>query len=186
MLNEIALRKPGFSEGRKVVLADGQAWTFPRPKIRLKPRIVDGKVEIGGGPSFGPEYDEQLDVLFGVTDVDPAERLRVKFEVAVRLLAANYNLRPDELAELIVLEPGDPASDGAPGPALQRDHGYRPKTFARYLRLCARMAGETEEIELEDAIGIASFLVAMRRVPPVTHGSTAWWTLYCDSMEAFF
>lgn len=49
------------------------------------------------------------------------------------------------------------------------------------------MAGETDEIELEDAIGIASFLVAMRRVPP----ANAWVdglveTRQRDSMEAFF
>jgi hypothetical protein len=111
MLDEKALRKPGFSEGPKVVLADGQAWTFPKPRLRFKPRIVDGKVEIGGGPSFGPEFDDQIDILFGVIDADPAERLRVKFEVAVRLLAANYDLRPNQFSALIVLEPGDPASD---------------------------------------------------------------------------
>lgn len=44
-------------------------------------------------------------------------------------------------------------------------HGDLPKTFARYLRLCARMAGVTDEIDLEDAVGIASFQVAMGRVP---------------------
>ena len=37
--------------------------------------------------------------------------MRVKFEIAVRLLATNYNLEPDNFAELIVLEPGDPVSD---------------------------------------------------------------------------
>lgn len=111
MLDEKALRKPEFSDGHKVVLADGQAWTLPKPRIRFRPKIVDGKVEIGGGPSFGPEFDDKLDILFGVTQTDPAERLRVKFEVAVRLLAANYNLEPGDFAELIVLEPGDPVSD---------------------------------------------------------------------------
>jgi hypothetical protein len=49
------------------------------------------------------------------------------------------------------------------------------------------MAGETEEIELEDAIGIASFQVAMRRVPP----ASAWVdglveSRHRDTMEAFF
>jgi hypothetical protein len=111
MLDEKALRKPGFRDGPKVTLADGQEWVFPKPRIRFKPRIVDGRVEIGGGPSFGPEFDLKLDVLFGVAQADPAERLRVKFEVAVRLLAANYDLKPDDFAELLVLEPGDPASD---------------------------------------------------------------------------
>ena len=111
MLDEKALRRPGFSEGYKVVLADGQEWTLPKPRIRFKPRIVEGRVEIGGGPCFGPEFDDRLDILFGITEAEPAERLRVKFEVAVRLLAANYNLTPANFAELIVLEPGDSASD---------------------------------------------------------------------------
>ena len=111
MLDEKALRKAEFSEGHKVVLADGQEWTLPKPRIRFKPRIVDGKVEIGGGPSFGPEFDHKLDILFGIAEADPAERLRVKFEIAVRLLLANYELTPDNFAELIVLEPGDPESD---------------------------------------------------------------------------
>jgi hypothetical protein len=111
MLDEKALRKPGFSEGHKVTLADGQEWTLPKPKICFRPQIVDGKVEIGGGPSFGPEFDRELDVLFGVVDTDPIERLRVKFEMAVRLLSANYDLKPENYSELIVLEPGNEASD---------------------------------------------------------------------------
>jgi hypothetical protein len=49
------------------------------------------------------------------------------------------------------------------------------------------MAGETDEIELEDAIGIASFQVAMGWVPP----ASAWvdgliQNRHMDSMEAFF
>ena len=110
-LDEKSLRKHEFSEGLKVTLADGQEWVLPRPRIRFKPQIKDGKVEIGGGPSFGPEFDDKLDILFGVTEADPAERLRVKFEVVVRLLATNYDLEPDDFGQLIVLEPGDPVSD---------------------------------------------------------------------------
>ncbi len=111
MRDERALRRPGFSEGHPVTLADGQEWTLPKPRIRFKPKVVDGRVEVGGGPSFGPEYDTQLDILFGVADVEPVEQLRVKFEMAVRLLSANYDLTPEDFAELIVLEPDDPASD---------------------------------------------------------------------------
>jgi hypothetical protein len=111
MFDEAALRKPGFSEGYKVILADSQEWTLPKPKIRFKPKVVDGKVEVAGGPSFGPEFDAQLDILFGVVDVEPIERLRVKFEMAVRLLSANYDLKPEDFGELIVLEPDDAASD---------------------------------------------------------------------------
>jgi hypothetical protein len=49
------------------------------------------------------------------------------------------------------------------------------------------MAGETDEIDLEDAVGIASFQVAMGRVPP----ASAWVdglieARQQDFMEAFF
>jgi hypothetical protein len=49
------------------------------------------------------------------------------------------------------------------------------------------MAGETEEIELEDAMGIASFQVAMGRVPPA--GAWVEGLMHArehDSMETFF
>jgi hypothetical protein len=49
------------------------------------------------------------------------------------------------------------------------------------------MAGETEEIDLEDAIGIASFQVATGCVPP----ASAWvdgliQARHQETMEAFF
>ncbi len=110
-LDEKALRKPSFSEGYKVTLADGQEWTLPKPRIRFKPSIVDGKVEVTGAPTFAPEFDEALDVLYGVKVVEPIEHLRVKFEMAVRLLSANYDLQSEDLVNLIVLEPGNESSD---------------------------------------------------------------------------
>jgi len=111
-LDERALRKPSFSDGHPVRLADGQDWVFPKPRIRFRPKIgPDGRVEVGGGPSFGPEHDAKLDVLYGVTEAEPVEQLRIKFEMAVKLLSANYELTAGQLADLIVLEPGDEASD---------------------------------------------------------------------------
>jgi hypothetical protein len=119
-LEEKSLRKPGFVEGCKVRLADGQERTLPKPKLRFKPKIIDGRFEISGGPSFGPEFDDKLDILFGITDADPSERLRTKFELAVKLLAANYELEPDNFAELVVLEPGDRATDSLAARNKQR------------------------------------------------------------------
>jgi hypothetical protein len=113
MLDEKALRKPGFTEGRAVILADGQAWTFPRPRIRLRPKFVDGQVVIAGGQVFGPEFDDKLNVLFGSSDEesDGWARLGVEFELVVRLLGVNYDLAPVDFEELLVMEPGDPDSD---------------------------------------------------------------------------
>jgi hypothetical protein len=111
MLDEKALRRPGFSEGTPVTMADGQVWTLPKPRFRFKPKIVDGRVEIGGGATFGPESDGDLEILYGVVDVGAEEFLRVKMAMAVRLLRANYELTDDDLGDLLVLEPGDAASD---------------------------------------------------------------------------
>ncbi len=113
MLDEKALRRPGFTEGCAVVLADGQAWTFPRPRLRLRPKIVDGRVEVAGGRTFGPEFDSKLDVLFGSSDEesDGWARLGVEFEVLTRLLMANYALADSDVGDLLVMEPGDPDSD---------------------------------------------------------------------------
>jgi hypothetical protein len=52
-LDERVLRKPGYSEGIKVTMADGQDWALAKSRIRFIPRVVDDKVEIGGGPSSG-------------------------------------------------------------------------------------------------------------------------------------
>jgi hypothetical protein len=111
MLNEAERRKPEFSEGYPVTMADGQRWILPKPRHRFRPKIVAGRVEIAGGATFGPESDGDLEILYGVVDVEPGEFLRIKFAMAVRLLLANYTLSDDEVAELVVLEPGDPASD---------------------------------------------------------------------------
>ncbi len=106
-----ACASPGSARGSRSLWPTAKNGRFPSHGFASNHGFVDGRVEIGGGPSFGPEFDDKLDILFGVAEADPAERLRVKFEVAVRLLAANYNLEPDNFAELIVLEPGDPVSE---------------------------------------------------------------------------
>jgi hypothetical protein len=91
-IDERACRKPGYSEGIKVTMADGQQWAIPKPRIRFKPRIVDGKVEIGGGPSFGPEFDDKLDVLFGVRG---RSRRTVEGQIRSRRPAPCGELRSD-------------------------------------------------------------------------------------------
>jgi len=114
MRDEKSLRRAGFTEGSPVTLADGQAWTFPRPRLRLRPKIVDGgRVEIAGDRTFGPEFDSKLDVLFSASDDGSGgwDRLAVEFELVVKLLLANYDLAPVDVEELLVMEPGEPSSD---------------------------------------------------------------------------
>ena len=111
MLDEKALRKSGFSEGYQVTLADGQAWTVPKPRFRFRPTFgPDGRTEVGGLPTFGAEYDQQIETLYGAGDVEPIESIRVRMDMAARLLRSNYSLTDDDLADLIVLDPGDAES----------------------------------------------------------------------------
>lgn len=106
MLNELELRKPGFQDGHKVKLTDNQEWTFPKAKFRFLPKVLpDGTVEVGGGPSFGPAEDKLLEILFGVIEADGFERLRAKFQMAVRLLLHNYDLQPVDFEQLLVVDP---------------------------------------------------------------------------------
>ena len=112
MLDERALRKPEFSEGDWAELADGQRWNFPRPRLRFRPKFVDGKVDVGGGRTFGPEYDESLSLILGTKEAEPFEVVTAKFDMAIRLLRSNYNLSDDEVCDLLVLETEDPTSVG--------------------------------------------------------------------------
>jgi hypothetical protein len=109
-INEKDRRRPTFSDGSAVQLADGQLWTFPRPKVQFRPRIVDGHAEVMGGSRFGAEFDSDLDILLGVVDAEPVDRLRAKFQMAVRLLLSNYALSDEEISNLIVWEPECPVS----------------------------------------------------------------------------
>jgi hypothetical protein len=112
MLDEKSLRRPEFSDGYAVKLCDGQEWVFPKPKMRFIPRVKpDGSVDIGGKTSFGPESDKLLEAMFGIGTTDGYEILRAKFEMAVRLLMANYNLKPEDFPELIAYDPEDDADN---------------------------------------------------------------------------
>ncbi len=127
MLDEKALRKPEFSLGTRVRLADGQEWTLPRPRLRFNPRVTPAGVTVESKLGFGPEADHLLDILWGVVPADPVERLRARFEIVVQLLAANYDLKPDDFASLLILEPGDPASENRWNEIGEAIAGQAPK-----------------------------------------------------------
>lgn len=111
-LDEKALRKEGFTGGSTLTLADGQDWVFPKPRWRFFPLVSEeGRVDVGGGPSFGPEFDASLDAIFGVIEVEAVETLRIRFEMVVRLLRSNYILSPADLRKLLPMDSGLPGND---------------------------------------------------------------------------
>jgi hypothetical protein len=90
-LDEGSARRFDFVDGVTVRLADGDWWSLPLRDTR-KPE---------------PEYDELLAAVCEAEDRE--ERLLGELALMVSLLDRNYNLAPNELAELLNFSQGDPA-----------------------------------------------------------------------------
>jgi hypothetical protein len=91
MVDEQALRRPAFSEGLRIRLANGQAWSLPDQ----------------------PPYKEDLEhlaVLREITEAEDApDRLRGELALTIYLLSRNYDLLPDDYRVILEFAPGDPA-----------------------------------------------------------------------------
>jgi hypothetical protein len=112
MLDERAVRRHGFTEGTKIVLGDGQEWTFPRPWLRLYPvRAADGRLTVGGGLGYGADYDDLVDRLVDCDPDDTAGRLALQFQMAAELLNRNYELADTDLRRLLAIDLADPACE---------------------------------------------------------------------------
>jgi hypothetical protein len=100
VLNEVALRRPGFFPGTTVRLTDGQNWTLPGPAC---PRCC------------GDEYEALLEAIREAGD--DAERLLAELALAIYLMECNYHLTPASYEALL---------DGpSKGPLLrQMQHGF--------------------------------------------------------------
>ena len=108
MCDEASARRPDFSDGPKVVLGDGGLWTLPRPWLRLYPnRDDDGRIGVGGGLSFGSDFEELIDELTDCDPDDQAARLAVQFRMAALLLLRNYDLTDRDLRRLLVVDAHD-------------------------------------------------------------------------------
>ena len=109
-LDERLLRSAGFTEGVAVVLGDGQAWTFPRPWLRLYPvRTPEGSFAIGGGLGFDADSDDLADQLASDTSDDPLVKLDLQFRLAAGLLCRNYDLTDAHLRRLLAVDLEDEA-----------------------------------------------------------------------------
>jgi hypothetical protein len=112
MRDERALRREGFSEGPRIVLGDGQPWTFPRPWLRLYPvRAPDGGLALGGGQGYGDDFEELVDRLVDCEPDDIPARLLLQFQMAACLLCRNYDLGDRDLRRLLVIDLSDPACE---------------------------------------------------------------------------
>lgn len=115
MKPEPECRRPEFSEGCKVKLADGQEWTFPKPILSLAPyRKEDGSLGLQRRAPFGAEFaamfDRYIDKMAGETEDDLLAFLTLRVVLAVELLSRNYDLTDDEIQELFILDLDSPES----------------------------------------------------------------------------
>lgn len=100
MLSERERRRPGFSGGAEVVLADGQAWTLAKPRVRFAP-ADDGFAVVLIGPG-GDAYQALVDAYESAAESgEPGRVLGAELRLARALLLANYDLTPAEVGMLI-------------------------------------------------------------------------------------
>lgn len=124
---ESECRRPTFTPGVPIVLADGQAWHFPRPSFELFPEVgPDGRVSgIGRASTFGPEYEDLLEAFYR----DDSDRLRGMFALAVDLLGRNYDLAPADFRCLLRFRRGDPDREATWRQILDVAEGNGPKAW---------------------------------------------------------
>jgi hypothetical protein len=92
MVDEQALRRPDFVEGRRILLANGQEWSFP---------------------DDSPFHDaEHIALLRAIGESeDQADRLRGELALTILLLSRNYDLSAADYQAILDFPPSDPSLD---------------------------------------------------------------------------
>jgi hypothetical protein len=109
-LDEAGKRAPGFREGVRVRLGDGQGWHLKPPRVRYTPtRGEDGRLRFGPRQRDDGEYQRLLDAAAeadgGSIGMDTA------LSLVAHVLQSNYTLSDDDLVVLLPFLPDDPANE---------------------------------------------------------------------------
>ena len=123
MLDERSLRRPDVNEAEccPIVLADGQAWLFPKPHVDYTPRYENGKAVL----AVESEFMTYLDRLESAETV--GEDLCARFDLARAMLAKVYNLADDQLPDLLRTRKDSEADQARWIEILQTAAGHGPK-----------------------------------------------------------
>jgi hypothetical protein len=89
MVDEKALRRADFVEGRHILLANGQEWSFPD-----HPPHRDDAEHIALLRAIGESEDQ-------------ADRLRAELALTILLLSRNYDLSPSDYQAILGFRPSD-------------------------------------------------------------------------------
>lgn len=93
IMDEINRRRSGeFREGRRVLLADGGVWSFPK-----------------AGRAWGLDSPEYQSLVRAIVEADEeSDRCLAELATAIFLLGSNYELEPEDFQRLLTFEPGSP------------------------------------------------------------------------------
>jgi hypothetical protein len=156
-------RKPG-ARGSLITLTDGQQWLLANPTYHP-----------GAEGLTQPPVDEPLDRIFESAVLNENLALSDLWEVAGKLLKANYELSSEEVSHLIGLftEPeGRAFARDVVGALFGSDRGE--KTFTRWVRTSLIANGLSQaEIHAEDLMDVLAILVATNRTIPLSRFADA-------------
>jgi hypothetical protein len=100
-------RREDFLGGIEVRLNDGQLWTLPKPRVRIRPVRDASGMRLVGLFTFGDAYNAKWEAFAGAVD-SRAQRAAL-LDLAFDLLQRNYKLSDDELSDLLAWDPEDDA-----------------------------------------------------------------------------
>jgi hypothetical protein len=107
VLDEKALRRPGFRDDVRVRLADGQEWALPKPRVKMGLMAGgDGGESVRFHVDFGTEYNRQLSEFYEATGL---AYYLATLKLAAILMRANYAIADDDLYSLLVFDFSDSA-----------------------------------------------------------------------------
>ena len=98
-LDAESLRRPDFTPGREIAIADGQKWTFPLPVIELVPDDNDAGFAIAASAGEGDEYGRLYNRWYESEDL--IESIGSILGMARLLLRRNYRLSTEDLAQVL-------------------------------------------------------------------------------------
>lgn len=108
-LSELECRRSEWQAGAEVVLSDGQAWHFPRPRLTYRLHIdpeTRAPIMRADATTQSPTYAELLDRL----DSDSGEMFSLMCAMALELLRENYNIPDEAVPDLFTFDPSSEIS----------------------------------------------------------------------------
>jgi len=157
--DEKALRKPGFMDGARVTLGDGQEWSIPAGVLTLD----DSKQ--GVGPFLSAS---EIELLCGSEIGHAVDFVGVLVGLAGRMLGVNYDLTDADLAVLLEYD-----CDAEWSIAMWRDvfsairFGDRERTYFEWLNAVLHANGiDPEGRTLKSAADLANLFVRQGRAIP--------------------